>query len=123
MQAWSWNILFLRKCAYATIFAAFFVFAAFSTANAATAAKAPAKGAASAATKAASATKKTPPATELKIPEPPASVGEAKIVEPDKAKIPTPDKSKLVRSVKSFSERMKELNDKNKKKTDIDLEW
>ena len=44
MQAWSWNILFLRKCAYATIFAAFFVFAAFSTANAATPAKAPAKG-------------------------------------------------------------------------------
>ena len=85
MQAWSWNILFLRKCAYATIFAAFFVFAAFSTANAATPAKAPAKGAAA-------APKKTPPATELKIPEPPASVGEAKIVEPDKAKIPTPDK-------------------------------
>lgn len=110
MQAWSWNILFLRKCAYAAIFAAFFAFAALPATNAATPAKAPAKGAAAAA-------KKTPPATELKIPEPPASVGEAKIVEPDKAKIPTPDKSKLVRSVKSFSERMKELNDKNKKKT------
>lgn len=54
---------------------------------------------------------------EIKIPEPPASVGETKIVEPDKSKIPTPDKSKLVRSVKSFSERMKELNDKNKNKT------
>lgn len=117
MQAWSWNILFLHKCAYAAIFAAFFAFAALPATNAATPAKAPAKGAAAAAKKAAAAPKKTPPATELKIPEPPASVGETKIVEPDKSKIPTPDKSKLVRSVKSFSERMKELNDKNKKKT------
>ena len=117
MQALSWNILFLRKCAYAAIFAAFFAFAALPATNAATPAKAPAKGAAAAAKKAAAAPKKTPPATELKIPEPPASVGETKIVEPDKSKIPTPDKSKLVRSVKSFSERMKELNDKNKKKT------
>ena len=55
-------------------------------------------------------------ATELKIPEPPASVGEAKIPEPDKSKIAVPDKSKLVRSVKSFSERMKELNGKKKDK-------
>lgn len=55
-------------------------------------------------------------ATELKIPEPPASVGEAKIPEPDKSKIATPDKSKLVRSVKSFSEKMKELNAKKKDK-------
>lgn len=55
-------------------------------------------------------------ATELKIPEPPASVGEAKIPEPDKSKIAVPDKSKLVRSVKSFSEKMKELNGKKKDK-------
>ena len=87
MQALSWNILFLRKCAYAAIFAAFFAFAALPATNAATPAKAPAKGAAK---KAAAAPKKTPPATELKIPEPPASVGETKIVEPDKSKIPTP---------------------------------
>lgn len=73
MQALSWNILFLRKCAYAAIFAAFFAFAALPATNAATPAKAPAKGAAA-------APKKTPPATELKIPEPPASVGETKIV-------------------------------------------
>lgn len=90
MQALSWNILFLRKCAYAAIFAAFFAFAALPATNAATPAKAPAKGAAAAAKKAAAAPKKTPPATELKIPEPPASVGETKIVEPDKSKIPTP---------------------------------
>ena len=44
MQALSWNILFLRKCAYAAIFAAFFAFAALPATNAATPAKAPAKG-------------------------------------------------------------------------------
>lgn len=55
-------------------------------------------------------------AAELKMPEPPASVEEAKISEPDKSKIATPDKSKLVRSVKSFSDRMKELNGKKKDK-------
>lgn len=51
MQALSWNILFLRKCAYAAIFAAFFAFAALPATNAATPAKAPAKGAAAAAKK------------------------------------------------------------------------
>lgn len=64
------------------------------------------------------AAKKVAPAgapSSLKLPKPPASVGEQKVIEPNKTKIALPDKSKLVHSIKSFRERMKELNSKNKK--------
>lgn len=81
------------------------------TAKAATkpAAKTPAKKPVA---KAATTAKKAAAPTSLKLPEPPPTAGIQNILTPDKNKIALPDKSKLAPTAKTFTETMKEINDK-----------